>query len=301
MILDATGTHDIVELGAGSGMLAASMLNALAPDDASSLGYTILEVSPELRERQARTIAAMAPNGTRRVRWIERLPPDINGVVVLNEVLDAIAPRVVTRRSGAWYERGVAWRDAALAWDERPLDDAKLLAIARKRFPPEGDYASEVNPAAEALVATLARRQRAGAIAVVDYGFPQAEYYHAQRAEGTLIAHYRHRSSADPFLWPGLCDLSAHVDFTAIAAAAEGAGLIVAGFATQAAALLGCGILDLLAAEGAPESLAYLRSAAAVQKLVSPAEMGELFKLLLLSRGDPAWPSLALNDMTDRL
>jgi SAM-dependent MidA family methyltransferase len=300
-ILDATATRDIVELGAGSGMLAASMLNALASEAASSLGYTILEVSPELRERQRRTIDTMAPGATRCVRWIERLPPDIDGVVVLNEVLDAIAPRVVARRDGAWYERGVTWRDAAFAWDERALADPKLLAIARKRFPPEQDYASEVNPAAEALVATLASRLRAGAIAVVDYGFPQAEYYHPQRAEGTLIAHYRHRSSADPFLWPGLCDLTAHVDFTAIATAAEAAGLTVAGFATQASALLGCGILDLLAAEGAPESLAYLRSAAAVQKLVSPAEMGELFKLLLLSRGDPAWPSLALNDMTDRL
>jgi SAM-dependent MidA family methyltransferase len=300
-ILDATATRDIVELGAGSGMLAASMLNALASEAASSVGYTILEVSPELRERQRRTIDTMAPGATRCVRWIERLPPDIDGVVVLNEVLDAIAPRVVARRDGAWYERGVTWRDAAFAWDERALADPKLLAIARKRFPPEQDYASEVNPAAEALVATLASRLRAGAIAVVDYGFPQAEYYHPQRAEGTLIAHYRHRSSADPFLWPGLCDLTAHVDFTAIATAAEAAGLTVAGFATQASALLGCGILDLLAAEGAPESLAYLRSAAAVQKLVSPAEMGELFKLLLLSRGDPAWPSLALNDMTDRL
>lgn len=301
VILDAAGMRDIVELGAGSGMLAASMLNALAPDAASTFGYTILEVSPELRERQRRTIDAMAPGAMRRVRWIERLPPDINGVVVLNEVLDAIAPRVVARRKGAWYERGVTWRDAKLAWEERALADPKLLAIARKRFPPEQDYASEINPAAEALVATLASRLRAGAIAVADYGFPQAEYYHPQRAEGTLVAHYRHRSSADPFLWPGLCDLTAHVDFTAIAAAAEGAGLTVAGFATQSSALLGCGILDLLAAEGAPESLAYLRSAAAVQTLISPAEMGELFKLLLLSRGDPAWPSLALNDMTDRL
>lgn len=301
VILDAAGTRDIFELGAGSGMLAASMLNALAPDAASSLGYTILEVSPELRERQRRTINVIAPGATRRVRWIERLPPDIDGVVVLNEVLDAIAPRVVARRNGVWYERGVTWRDAELAWDERALADPKLLAVARKRFPPEQNYASEVNPAAEALVATLASRLRAGAIAVVDYGFPQAEYYHPQRAEGTLVAHYRHRVSADPFLWPGLCDLTAHVDFTAVAAAAEGAGLTVAGFATQASALLGCGILDLLAAEGRPESLAYLRSAAAVQKLVSPAEMGELFKLLLLSRGDPAWPSLALNDMTDRL
>ena len=188
-----------------------------------------------------------------------------------------------------------------LAWDERPLADPRLLSIARARFPEAGDYVSEINPAAEALVGTLARRLRRGALMIVDYGFPRAEYYHPQRSEGTLIGHYRHRSHADPFLWPGLSDLTAHVDFTAIAEAAEAAGMQVAGFATQASFLLGCGILDLLAATGAPESLAYIREAAAVQKLISPAEMGELFKVLLLARSDAAWSSLAVTDMTHRL
>ncbi|MGC1818079.1 MAG: SAM-dependent methyltransferase, partial [Casimicrobiaceae bacterium] len=187
------------------------------------------------------------------------------------------------------------------AWDERPLADSRLLSAASARFPAEGDYVSEINPAAEALVATLARRLRSGALVIVDYGFPQAEYYHPQRRDGTLMGHYRHRSHTDPFLWPGLSDLTAHVDFTAIARAAEGARMEVAGFATQASFLLGCGILDLLATTGAPESLAYLREAAAVQKLVSPAEMGEMFKVLLLARGDAAWSSLAIADMTHRL
>src|SRR5574340_828356 len=149
------------------------------------------------------------------------------------------------------------------------------------RFPADGDYASELNPAAEALVATLTRRLRNGALVIVDYGFPRSEYYHPQRNDGTLVGHYRHRVHADPFLWPGLSDLTTHVDFTALAEAAEGAGLVVVGFATQASFLLGCGILDRLAATGAPESLAHLREAAAVQKLTSPAEMGELFKVLL--------------------
>ncbi|MGE5088088.1 MAG: class I SAM-dependent methyltransferase [Candidatus Levyibacteriota bacterium] len=304
-ILRATGTQRIVELGAGSGALAASMLNALARCRAASapesLAYSILEVSPDLRERQHATIAACAPAEARRVDWLDRLPQDIEGVVVMNEVLDAVAPRIVARRGGAWFERGVAWKGESLAWDERPLADARLLALAQARFPADGDYVSEINPAAEALVATLARRLRAGALLIVDYGFPRAEYYHPQRSAGTLIGHYRHRSHADPFLWPGLSDLTAHVDFTAIAEAAEGAGMQVAGFATQASFLLGCGILDLLAATGAPESVAYLREAAAVQKLVSPAEMGEMFKVLLLSRGDAAWPCLAVTDMTHRL
>ncbi len=301
VILQATGARHIVELGAGSGALAASMLNALARRGAAPDAYSILEVSPDLRKRQRATLATAAPGEAARVDWLDRLPEDIDGVVVMNEVLDAIAPRVLARRGGMWQERGVSWKEAALAWDERPLADSRLLAIAGARFPAEGDYMSEINPAAEALVATLARRLRSGALVIVDYGFPQAEYYHPQRSQGTLMGHYRHRSHADPFLWPGLSDLTTHVDFTAIARAAERAGMEVAGFATQASFLLGCGILDLLAATGAPESLAYLREAAAVQKLVAPAEMGELFKVLLLARGDAAWPSLALADMTHRL
>jgi SAM-dependent MidA family methyltransferase len=304
-ILRATGTQRIVELGAGSGALAASMRNALArhrdPAVLDTLDYAILEVSPDLRERQRDTIATAAPAEPVHVEWLDRLPQAIEGVVVMNEVLDAIAPRVVARHGAAWYERGVAWKDQALVWDERPLTDPRLRSLANARFPAEGDYVSEINPAAEALVATLAQRLRSGALMIVDYGFPRAEYYHLQRREGTLMGHYRHHSHADPFLWPGLSDLTAHVDFTAVAEAAEGAGLQVAGFATQASFLLGCGILDLLAAAGASESLPYLREAAAVQKLISPAEMGEMFKVLLLSRGDPAWSSLAVADMTHRL
>ncbi len=300
-ILEATGAKRIVELGAGSGALAASILNSLARRGVPPQTYSILEVSPELRERQRATVATAAPGEAARVDWLDRLPEAIDGIVVMNEVLDALAPRVLARRGGAWLERGVTWNDGALAWDERPLADSRLLSAASARFPAEGDYVSEINPAAEALVATLARRLRSGALVIVDYGFPQAEYYHPQRRDGTLMGHYRHRSHTDPFLWPGLSDLTAHVDFTAIARAAEGARMEVAGFATQASFLLGCGILDLLATTGAPESLAYLREAAAVQKLVSPAEMGEMFKVLLLARGDAAWSSLAIADMTHRL
>ena len=291
----------IVELGAGSGALAGALLDALAAADAAPERYCILEVSPDLRARQQATIAARAPvQATTRVDWLDRLPESIDGAVVMNEVLDAIPPRLVTRREGRWLERGVTWQDGALRSAERPLDDARLATLAAARFPADGDYASEVNPAAEALVTTLARRVASGALVVVDYGFPRHEYYHPQRHEGTLVGHYRHRVHADPFLWPGLSDLTAHVDFTAIAEAGERGGAEVTGFATQASLLVGCGILDLLAAAGPPDSARYLRAAAAVQKLVSPAEMGELFKVMLLSRGARCeW--LAANDMTHRL
>ena len=300
-VLDATSTRDVIELGAGSGVLAASVLHALAQRGASPSRYRMLEVSGELRNLQRASVAAIAVESNVEVDWLDRLPATVDGIVVMNEVLDAVPPHVIARRGGVWLERGVVWRCGALAIDERPLDDARVRAVADARFPRDGDYVSEVNPAAEALVATIARRIGAGALLIIDYGFPRHEYYHRQRHEGTLIGHYRHRAHADPLLWPGLSDLTAHVDFTAIAESAERAGLRVAGFATQASFLIGCGILDLLASVGATDSVDYLRAASAVQTLVSPSEMGELFKVLLVTRGDDVDASLATTDMSDRL
>ena len=230
------------------------------------------------------------------------LPDTIEGLLIANEVLDAIAPHVVARRGGEYFERGVAWdAHAGLAWAERPAA-ASLAALAATRFPEDADYVSEVNPAAEALVETIGARIVAGAALFVDYGFPAAEYYHPQRSDGTLMCHYRHRAHDDPFAWPGLTDITAHVDFSAIAAAGERAGLEVAGFSTQAAFLLGCGILDALAATGAPETLDYIRAASSVQKLLAPSEMGELFKVLALARTKTiSWPGFELSDRRHRL
>ena len=300
-ILEATQGRELVEFGAGSGALAADLLNALAAADALPTIYRILEVSPDLRERQRETIARRAAEHLARVAWIVRLPPRIEGVALMNEVLDAIPPHVIVRRDGAWFERGVTWR-GALALDDRPLSEGALHARAAQRFPVEGDYASEINPAAEALAAAIGARIAGGALLVLDYGFPQAEYYTPQRREGTVMAHYRHRALADPLVWPGLADLTAHVDFTAIALAGESGGLTVAGYAPQAAFLVNCGILDRLRDVGEPTTLAYLREAAAVQKLLSPAEMGELFKVLALMKSDSiTWPGFAAGDRTHRL
>jgi len=300
-VLAASAERTIVELGAGSGALAADLLNTLARADALPSRYLILEVSPELRERQRAAIAQRAPAELARVTWIAAVPSAVDGAVLMNEVLDAIPPHLVRRRDGALLERGVAWR-AGLVWEDRPLAEGKLRALAVERFPPEGDYTSEVNPAAEALVKTLAQRMTGGALFIVDYGFPQHEYYLGERREGTLMAHYRHRAHADPFLWPGLTDLTAHVDFTAMALAGEGGGLTVAGYTSLAAYLVASGILDRLAEVGEPTSGAYLREAAAVQKLLSPAEMGELFKVLVLAKSDGVvWSGFMAGDRTHRL
>jgi len=300
-ILEATATREIVEFGAGSGVLAADLLNALAEQDAQPSRYAIVDVSPDLRERQRATLARNAPGQVDLVDWLDALPATFDGAIVMNEVLDAIPPHIISRRNGEWFERGVA-ADDALHWEDRPLADAALLALAASRFPPSGDYVSEVNPAAEALIEDIGRRMVGGALLVMDYGFPQAEFYHAQRSEGTLMGHYRHRAHADPFLWPGLSDLTSHVDFTAIALAGERSGLQLAGYAPQAAFLLSCGILDLLRDVGDPASVAYLREAAAVQKLTSPAEMGELFKVLALAKSENIeWPGFAMGDRSHRL
>ena len=300
-ILSATATREIVEFGAGSGALAADLLHALAQLGALPSRYAILDISPDLRERQRATIARRAADHASRVEWLDALPASIDGAVLMNEVLDAIPPRVISRRGGEWFERGVACADT-LHWEDQPLADEALRAAAVERFPATGDFVSEINSAAEALVEDVGQRMTAGALLVIDYGFPQAEFYHAQRSEGTLMGHYRHRAHANPFLWPGLSDLTAHVDFTAVALAGERAGLQVAGYAPQAAFLLGCGILDRLRESGDPTSVEYLREAAAVQKLTSPAEMGELFKVLGLAKSENiAWPGFAVADRSHRL
>ena len=301
-ILDGTRGREIVELGAGSGRLTADLLTTFETNATPITRYRIVEVSAELRERQRATIERMAPSQSSRVEWLTELPSQIDGAVIMNEVLDAIPVHLIARRGGAWLERGVTLETDRFAWAERALLDERLAALAVARFPVDGDYLSEINPAAEALTEDIGRRLTAGAALVIDYGFPRAEYYHPERNEGTLVGHYRHRAHADPFLWPGLSDLTAHVDFTAIAEAGERAGLAVAGFTTQASFLLACGLLDRLREAGPPESLAYLREAAAVQTLTSATEMGELFKVLALARSDTIdWRGFALSDRSHRL
>ena len=301
-ILAPTRSREIVELGAGSGKLAADILSALGSEKDAVSRYRIVEVSAELRERQRATIERQVTARRARVEWLTELPPEIDGAVVMNEVLDAIPVHLIARRSGNWLERGVMQDGDRFGWAERPLRDEALQALAVARFPADGDYLSEINPAGEALIEDVGRRLAAGAMLIVDYGFPRAEYYHPERSEGTLMGHYRHRAHADPFLWPGLSDITAHVDFTSIAEAGERAGLTVAGFTSQAAFLLACGMLDRLREVAPPESLAYLREASAVQALTSAAEMGELFKVLALSRSEGIdWRGFALSDRTHRL
>ena len=293
---------EVIELGPGSGRLCADVLTELRARDALPDRYWLLEVSPDLRERQRAHLNAAVPECLSRVGWIDVLPDRWSGVVLANEVLDAVPVHLVARTNGEWLERGVSLDGRGrLAFVDRPIASALLRERASARFPADGDYRSELNPAAEALVSSLARRCDRGLMLLIDYGFPGPEYYHPQRDQGTLMAHHRHRSLADPFVRPGLTDLTAHVDFSAMAQAGAAAGMTLAGFTSQAQFLINCGLTDRLGTQGDPQSSAYLRAANAVQKLTSPAEMGELVKVLALTRGIELSVGFREGDRTHRL
>ncbi len=220
--------------------------------------------------------------------------------MIANEVLDALPVHLIAWREDGLFERGVAFRDGSLAWEERAAD-ASLLEAAGE-ISVVAPYLSELSPSVNALVAGLAECIRHGAVLLIDYGFGRSEYYHPQRGGGTLMCHYRHRAHSDPFFLPGLQDITAHVDFTAVATAGVDAGCSLAGYTTQAQFLLNTGIAELLAQTPVEHSADYLPQAAAVQKLVSPAEMGELFKVLALSRGiDVQLLGFTEGDRVDRL
>ena len=272
---------DIVELGAGSGALAAVLLAELAALDHLPQRYLILEVSADLRERQRAHLAATVPQFADRVSWLDRLPDQLQAIVIGNEVLDALPVHRIRTHQGSVEEIGVIANDDYCTWACRPAPAALQQAVAAQDLP--DDYETEINLAAPALVCSLEQRLARGALLFIDYGFPAHEFFHAQRNRGTLMCHYRHQSHADPFLWPGLQDITAHVDFSAVARAA--AGLELLGYTGQAQFLINCGITELLAAVPAADTARYAPLAAQAQQLLSPAEMGELFKVIALGRG----------------
>ncbi len=268
--LDAADASEIFEFGAGSGALAAQLLGALGQ---RVQRYSIIDLSGSLREAQAQRLAAF--DG--RVRWLDAWPDAMHGVVIGNEVLDAMPVQLLYLDGATWHERGVVRgvvADAeAFGWADRPTTLRPPLHAA---IVP--GTVTEIHLQAEAFVRSLAERLSRGAAFFIDYGFPEAEYYHPQRHGGTLMCHRAHRADADPLADVGDKDITAHVNFSAIALAAQDAGLDVIGYTTQARFLMNCGLLDLL--QGAD-----IRTTAAAQKLLAEHEMGELFKVIALARG----------------
>jgi SAM-dependent MidA family methyltransferase len=275
---------EVLELGSGSGRLAVDVLGELERLGALPAGYCILEVSADLRQRQQQTLARELPQCIERVRWLDALPQHFNGVILGNEVLDALPVTLLHGTEAGPQQRGVTWTGDGFAWLDRPIDDPVLRARADALALPPG-YLTEINLAADALIASLAGGLDRGLILMIDYGFSASEYYHPQRHMGTLRAHYRHHALDDPFYLPGLCDLTAHVDFSAVVRAGTDAGLELAGYTSQAGFLLNSGLTELLMQTPPTDVAAYLPQANAVQRLVSPAEMGELFKVIGLAKG----------------
>ena len=300
--LEATDTDTLWEFGAGSGALALHLLDTLGE---KVKRYTIVDVSGSLRARQQTTLAAYID----KVQWVDALPEQISGVVVGNEVLDAMPVQLLHRKNRTWYERGLVWETQgqelevsaepvssanpasqqnlqALKWNDRVTDARPPIEIEG-----EHDYLTEIHLQAHAFIQTLADRllasQRStgkgGAVFLLDYGFPEHEYFHPQRHMGTLMCHQLHRADPDPLSDVGAKDITAHVDFTGIALAAQDAGLHVLGYTSQAHFLINCGLLEPLAE-------APLEEKAMAQKLITEHEMGELFKVIAL--GTHAWEPL---------
>lgn len=277
------GPGELLEIGAGSGALAADLLLELERLGCPPARYLILELSPDLRDRSRDTLAARAPRLLERVAWLNRLPPAFTGTVIGNEVLDAMPAHLFQREGDLVKELGVTYAGGRFGWASRPVTSPPAPPDP-SCFPADG-YRTEFQYAACGFIRSLGDLLTRGVALFFDYGFPRREFYHPQRARGTLMCHYRHRAHDDPFFLPGLQDITCHIDFTAIAGAATASGLEVLGYTSQAQFLVNCGITELLA-EVPPENAArYAPLAAQAQKLLSPAEMGELFKVIALGRG----------------
>lgn len=285
--LAQTGTHEVWEFGAGTGALALQVLDELQRLGVTIERYTIVDLSGTLRARQQARLVAHAP----KVVWANELPAHMQGVVIGNEVLDAMPVHIIARVNGQWYERGIAVEEGELVWANRPTDLRPPLEVEG-----EHDYETEIHPQGEAFIRTLGERLQCGAAFFIDYGFGEGEYYHPQRHMGTMVCHYQHQVDSNPLDKVGLKDITAHVNFTGTAVAAQDAGMEVLGYTTQAHFLINCGLqakLDAMSATERPSAM----------KLMLEHEMGELFKVIGLAKGVEPWDALGFvrGDRTHRL
>lgn len=307
-ILPALDSDQIIlEVGAGRGRMAADILIYLKQQNKLPKEYWILELSADLRERQKVTIEATAPDLINKVKWLDVLPEQFSGVVLANELLDAIPVQLFQKKENDINEINVVWLDDKFSFqlkssfDERLVHRVKNIETELEREFDSG-YVSEINFAAEDWIKSIAESLQQGIIILIDYGFPRHEYYHAQRNQGTLMCHYRHRTHPDAFVYPGLQDITAHVDFTAMADAALESDLKVIGYTNQVSFLMGAGLLELAALNDESDVQQQMEVASQIKKLTLPHEMGELFKVIGFSKNcDVSLPAFEFRDLREYL
>lgn len=293
-IAEQLNPFNILEFGGGSGQLALDILLALELSGHLPEKYLILEVSAELRERQRNWLSEKIPHLMPRIEFLQQLPVQFSGVMLANEVLDAMPVHTVVWHQDQILERGVIWENEQFTWQDRSIQDAQLLDVARQlqswitsdhnSNKASQPYVSEISLATRYFLKSLSQVLQQGVMLFIDYGFGRSEYYHAQRNQGTLMCHYRHYAHDDPLYLPGLQDITCHVDFSVFIDVADSNGLDLIGYTTQAHFLMNCGITEVLIQSASPGSVNYLSQANQLQKLVSSAEMGELFKVIAMSK-----------------
>lgn len=284
-VLQQLAKPSILEFGAGSGKMAIDILIELAALNCLPEQYYIIEVSANLRDRQRKNICSLIPEFLGRVVWLDQLPANFVGVVLANEVCDAMPVHLLRFKQGEVYERYICRDNNGLKWCENELSHPDLVShVAAIKNLIDAEYCdTEINLAAKAWLTTIATKLQQGAVFICDYGYPKADYYHSQRNKGTLMCYYQHQGHDDPLVFQGLQDITAHIDFTLLAQSAVDNGLDVAGFQSQADFLLAGGITELSQTEDAGEFL-MLQRAAEIKQLTLPSAMGENFKVLTLSK-----------------
>ncbi len=284
--LKALNQPRILEFGAGTGIMAADILMHLATLDALPEGYDILEISPELKQRQQQTLKAKVPEFFSRIAWLDQLPDKgFEGIVLANEVLDAMPVERFTLEKETLKQLGVIEKDDAFHWQGKDPESKRLFQkvqhmVASLATPLPEQYCSEMNLYVDPWLQSISDFMQAGLLLCVDYGFPRGEYYHPQRNQGTIMCHFRQHAHPDPLILPGIQDITAHVDFTEVAEGAIASGFSLAGYATQAHYLMNAGITELLSQQNQD-----FNASQQAKRLLMPGEMGELFKVMALTKG----------------
>ncbi len=305
-LLDLCAGGDVLEFGAGSGRLAVDMLCELEALDALPERYLILELSPDLRQRQQQLITAEIPHLRESVQWLDRLPQQrLRGALVANEVIDAMPVHRFQVSSGNHeqaQEEMVICTKGQLAKEWRPASAELQQEVAKLGVELPSGCESEINLRLKPWIAAISDVLEEGALFMIDYGYARSEYFHPQHSEGTLMCHFRQHAHGDALFYPGLQDITAHVDFTAVAEAADGTGLSVAGYTNQASFLLACGIEKLLQSSAADQNVEWFQQAEGLKRLVLPSEMGERFKVMALTRNiDEPLMGFSMRNMLEQL